>query len=331
MTPIKRFLVRSTCAIALCSSAFGVALPARAASAYTLITEPADNYQQIYSLINGAGSTVDMTMYELADTTAEQDLVADAQRGVTVRVILDTNLEKSNNTDAYNYLTANGVHVVWAATGYAATHQKTITVDGKTSAILSGNLTSRYYATSRDFAVIDRNQVDVGAIEKVFAADFQHQTITPGDGDNLVWSPTDAQSKLVSLIGSATKTLDVENEEMGSSVIVKALVAAANRGVAVHVTMNVDSDYNSEFDTLTAAGVQVHQYVPDKPLYIHAKVIVADAATSSHRAYVGSINFSSYSMTKNRELGIITTDAGVDSGAEQQLSADFGGGSPYQA
>lgn len=331
MTPIKRFITRSVCAIALCSSAFGAAAPSEAASSYTLVTEPADNYQQIYSLITSAHSTLDMTMYELADTTAEQDLVADAQRGVTVRVILDTNLEKSNNTDAYNYLTANGVHVVWAATGYAATHQKTITVDGKTSAILSGNLTSRYYATSRDFAVIDRNQVDVAAIEKVFAADYQHQAITPSDGDNLVWSPTDAQSQLVSLIGSATKTLDVENEEMSSSVIVKALVAAAKRGVAVHVTINVDSDYNDEFDTLTAAGVQVHQYVPDKPLYIHAKVIVADAATSDHQAYVGSINFSSYSLTKNRELGIITTDAGVDSGADQQLASDFAGGTPYQA
>lgn len=331
MTPMKRLLAQASCAIALCGSAFGAASPAHAASNYTLVTEPADNYQQIYSLITGANSTVDMTMYELVDTTAEQDLVADAARGVTVRVILDTNLEKSNNTDAYNYLTANGVHVVWAATGYAATHQKTITVDGKTSAILSGNLTSRYYATSRDFAVIDRNHVDVAAIEKVFAADYQHQTITAGDGDNLVWSPTDAQSHLVSLIGSATKTLDVENEEMGSSVIVDALVAAAKRGVVVHVTINVNSAYNDEFDTLTAAGVQVHQYVPDKPLYIHAKVIVADAAATNHRAYVGSINFSTYSLTKNRELGIITTDSGVDSGAERQLASDFAGGTSYQS
>lgn len=331
MTSLSRSLSRSVCAISLCGSAFALTAPSQAATRYTLVTEPADNYQQIYSLISGANSSVDMTMYELVDTTAEQDLVADARRGVTVRVILDTNLERSNNTDAFNYLSANGVHVVWANTAYAATHQKTITIDGRTSAILSGNLTSRYYATSRDFAVIDHNKVDVAAIEKVFNADFSHTATTPGDGDNLVWSPTDAQSQLLALINKATTTLDVENEEMGSSVIVNALAAAAKRGIAVHVTINVGSDYDQEFDTLTAAGVQVHQYVPDKPVYIHAKVIVADASTSAHCAYVGSINFSTYSMTKNRELGIVTTDAAVDSGADQQLASDFAGGTPYSA
>jgi phosphatidylserine/phosphatidylglycerophosphate/cardiolipin synthase-like enzyme len=161
-------------------------------SKYQLVTEPADGYQQIHSLINSAKSTLDMTMYELTDTTAEHDLAADAARGVTVRVILDVNREKSNNTTAYKYLNANGVPTVWAATKYAATHQKTITVDKAESAIMSGNLTSQYYSTSRDFAVLDTNLVDVDAIEKVFNAGYTGASITPGDGDNLTWSPTDA-------------------------------------------------------------------------------------------------------------------------------------------
>ena len=37
------------------------------------------------------------------------------QRGVTVRVILDVNREKTHNTSAYNYLSSNGVHVVLGA------------------------------------------------------------------------------------------------------------------------------------------------------------------------------------------------------------------------
>ena len=130
-----------------------VAVPSSAdassSTKYHLVTEPADGYQQIYSLINSATSTLDMTMYELTDTKAEDDLVADAARGVTVRVILDVNREKTHNTSAYNYVSSNGVHVVWAPTKYAATHQKTITVDKVESAIMSGNLTSQYYSTSR--------------------------------------------------------------------------------------------------------------------------------------------------------------------------------------
>lgn len=145
-----------------------------------VITEPADNYQSVYDFINSATTSLDMTMYELVDTTAEQDLANLAAKGVKVRVILDQNREKSSNTSAYNFLSGNGVDVVWADTTYAATHQKTITVDDKTSRILTGNLTSRYYSTTRDFGVVDTDAADVSAIETVFNADFADKSVTPG-------------------------------------------------------------------------------------------------------------------------------------------------------
>jgi cardiolipin synthase A/B len=327
----KRCLAAGVIAVSVAAFTGALAPAATAAtSKYTLVTEPADNYGSVYSLIGSAKSTIDMTMYELVDTTAEEDLVAAANRGVTVRVILDTNLEKSNNQAAFTYLNANGVDTVWAPTTYSATHQKTITVDGTTSAIMTGNLTTRYYATSRDFLVLDTNKVDIAAIEKVFNADFADTSITPTDGDNLVWSPTDSETQLIALINSSTKTLDVENEEMSSSPIVTALVNAADRGVTVHVTMVRDSSYYTEFDKLVAAGVVVHLY-PDSEtgLYIHAKVIVSDAALSAHNAYQGSINFSTASLTRNRELGMITTDSGVDTGLESTLTSDFAGGTNY--
>lgn len=297
-----------------------------AASKYSLVTEPADDYQTIYSFITSASKTLDMTMYELVDTTAEKDLVADANRGVTVRVILDQNREKSNNTSAYDYLNANGVHAVWAATKYEATHQKTITVDDDESAIMSGNLTSRYYSTSRDFAVMDTNQVDVGAIEKVFNADYTGASITPGDGDNLTWSPTDAESNLLAKINGARTSLLVENEEMASDDITNAFVAAAERGVDVEIAMTANSDYDSDFDKIVAAGGHVSLYPDDdKSLYIHAKVIVEDGAS----AYVGSINFSDASMNHNRELGFLTTDSGVVGGLSKTVTSDFDTATPY--
>ncbi|HTZ43479.1 MAG TPA: phospholipase D-like domain-containing protein [Jatrophihabitans sp.] len=313
---------------ALC---LGLAAPhaSAASSKYTLVTEPADKYQAIYSLINSATSSLNMTMYELTDTVAEQDLANAASRGVNVRVVLDVNREKSNNQSAYTYLAGHGVHVVWAPTQYAATHQKTITVDGTTSAIMSGNLTSQYYSTSRDFAVLDSNLVDIAAITKVFNADYANTSITPTDGDNLVWSPTDSQSKLLALINAATSTLGIENEEMADTAVTNALVAAANRGVKVHITMTDNSSYHTAFNQLVAAGAVVHLYSASASLYIHAKVIDVDAALSSHRDYVGSINFSDYSLNKNRELGFITSDSVIDAGLDSTLASDFAGGTNY--
>lgn len=315
--------------------AFGIALPAFAQGTQTLVIEPDQGLTSIYSLINAAKSTIDMTMYELQDTTAQNDLCNATARGVKVRVILDTNLEKSNNTAAYNQLHSCGVNVVWAYTKYHATHQKTITIDAATAnaqtAIMTLNLTSRYYSTSRDFAVIENDSNDIAAIEATFNKDFTHSTVTPSNGDDLVWSPTNSQTSLLNIINNAQTSLLVENEEMSDSAIVNALANACANGVSVSIAMvNDNNDYASEFDTLTNAGCNVSTY-PDTStgFYIHAKAIVADYGTSNQVAFVGSENFSNASLTENRELGLTTTNSSIISQLESTLSNDYAGGTPW--
>ncbi|MDI5961771.1 phospholipase D-like domain-containing protein [Streptomyces sp. SL13] len=331
--PIRSLCVLAAAALATGSGAAVAATPSTAAPhtvTYTLVTEPTDGYTAIYNLIGAAKTSIDMTMYELTDTTAEQDLAAAAKRGVKVRVILDQNLEKSSNTTAYNYLNANGVPTVWASKTYAATHQKTVTIDDTTSAIMTGNLTSQYYSTSRDFAVIENNSLDVKAIEKVFNADYAGTAITPTDGDHLVWSPTDSQSQILALINGATKTLSVENEEMGDATVTTALENAAKRGVNVEVIMtNDDNEYGTEFDALTAAGVHVHTYAYTASLYIHAKAIVADYGTSAAQVFAGSENFSNASLNENRELGFLTNNTTIISGVQSALASDYAGGTNW--
>jgi hypothetical protein len=303
---------------------------AAAAATYTLVTEPDQGITPIYNFIGTAKKTIDMTMYEFTDTTGEQLLAQAAAAGVTVRVILDQNLEKSSNTAAYNYLTANGVQVHWANPTYAATHQKTITVDGATSAIMTLNLTSQYYSTSRDFAVIENDPNDVAAIETTFNADFTNTAITPPDGDDLVWSPTNSQSSLLAIINGAEHSLLVENEEMSDTNIVNALVSAATRGVLVQIAMtNDDNDYSSEFNKIVAAGGEIATYAETASLYIHAKVILADYGSSDAQVFIGSENFSSASLTENRELGLITANAAITASIESTLTSDFTGGTPW--
>ena len=163
-------------------------MPARAASDFSLVILPDQGENAIYNFVNSATSSVNVTIYELNDTTLVNDLVAREKAGVDVRVILDQ-AEKSYNTAAYNALTAGGVGVVWSSTAFTYTHQKTITVNDDESYISTGNFDTTYYATSRDYGVFDTDANDVAAIVAVFNADYAHTSITPSDGDDLVWSP----------------------------------------------------------------------------------------------------------------------------------------------
>jgi phosphatidylserine/phosphatidylglycerophosphate/cardiolipin synthase-like enzyme len=285
-------------------------------------TEPA-----IYKFIETAHRTLDMTMYELNDTTVISDLIAKEHAGVTVRVILDSR-ETYVNAAAYATLKAAGVGVVYSNPAYYYTHQKTITVDGDESLILTGNLTSEYYTTSRDYGIFDTDAKDVAEIETVFNADYAHTAITPTDADDLLWSPTDSRARILSVINGAKKTLDVEEEEFSDPAVVSAIVARAKAGVKVRVVLEYPSDYASEIAQVKAAGGAVTGYSSSTGFYVHAKAIVADAGLNSEKLEIGSINITSNSLDNNRELGIILTDHSSVNTVESVISADFAGGTP---
>jgi hypothetical protein len=300
--------------------------PAHAASDFSLLVLPDQGESAIYSFVSSATSSIDVTIYELKDTTLENDLVSREKAGVDVRVILDQ-AQKTYNTAAYNLLTAGGVGVTYSSTAFTYTHQKTITVNNDESYISTGNFDTTYYATSRDYGVFDTDPNDVAAIVAVFNADYAKTSITPSDGDDLVWSPTDSQTRLLALINGAQHSLDIEQEEFSDTAIVNAIVAAENRGVTVRVVVEDPSSYTSELNEITAAGGKVTGYSSTTGFYIHAKAIVADYGTSTAKVFVGSENFSANSLNDNRELGLITTDPGVLSGVESTFSGDFSGSS----
>jgi phosphatidylserine/phosphatidylglycerophosphate/cardiolipin synthase-like enzyme len=291
----------------------------------TLLVEPQAGVAPLDSFMSSALQSLDMTMYELSDPTAEQILIADHQRGVRVRVLLDKDYNGGSvNQAAYSTLSSAGVPVAWA-NGSEIFHQKTITVDGAESAIMTGNLTSQYYATTRDFVVMDNQAADVAAIESAFATDWSGAKPSAGSpGVDLVWSPG-SEPPLAALIDSATRSVIVENEEMDSTAIEDSLESDAQRGVDVTVVMTADADWDSAFAQLESDGVHVVLY-PDtsSALYIHAKVIDVDSA----KAFLGSENFSTASLDYNRELGLITSSAGILGPLNRELSGDIADGQP---
>jgi HKD family nuclease len=326
----------------------GVSLSGTGASAssggsntYTLLTFPETDLSvtPLYALVNNAKTSIDMTMYALQDTTFSADLVAACNRGVKVRVILDASLEKSSNTAAYNQLNAvPNCSAAWSNTQFQATHQKSLLIDGSQLAVMSLNLQSQYYSTTRDFALLENDPADIAAVETTFLQDYQFTNATtdynyqPPTGDDLIWSPTTAKAAMTNIIANAQSTLLIENEELASSAsyIISALTTACSKGVIVHLTMVDQSSYEANFKTLEAAGCGVHVYPNTQTgFYVHAKAVVADYGLPSQSVYMGSINYSNASMTQNRELGLYITDPASVQSLATTMASDYAGASPY--
>jgi cardiolipin synthase len=296
----------------------------------TLAVEPDQGMGAVYQAITGARASIDLVMYELEDTTAVSDLIQAKDRGVSVRVILDQAYAKSQNGSAYATLAAHGVDVHWSSAQVDITHQKTLIVDSDEALVMTGNMTSQYYAATRDFILADTDARDVVAIEAVFDADFSNTAVQPSLSDDLIWSPGSAAA-LAALIQGAKKELLVENEEMSDQEIVGALEAAAQRGIDVQVCMTDSSSWSSEFSDLIHAGVKVYTYSPDAALYIHAKAIVADPGSDSVRWFLGSENFSSTSLDRNRELGIEIGEASIGNRLSSVIDGDIAGATPWSS
>ncbi|HET9897612.1 MAG TPA: phospholipase D-like domain-containing protein [Streptosporangiaceae bacterium] len=326
---LRNVLGRVGIALAASAALLTAAVPANAASYTAFAFSQSGSQPTIYGFINSATTSLDMTMYELEDTTAVNDLIALKNKGVTVRVILDRQHQTANSS-AYNALTSAGVGVVWSPSTFVYTHQKTITVDDVRSLILTGNLTSQFYTTSRDYGVFTDDQRDVASIEKVFNADYTGASITPTNGDHLLWSPTDSRNRLLTVINGATKTLDVEELEFSDPTVINAIVARAQAGVHVRVVLEDPSSYASEVSEIKAAGGTVVGYSDPNGFFIHAKAMVADYGLSTQQVEAGSMNLSSNSLDKNRELGIILTGTGVAESVattiETSFNSDYAGG-----
>jgi cardiolipin synthase len=287
-------------------------------------TEPEAGYGFLDAAINDAHRSIDLSMYELSDPTIEHDLVAKARAGVSVRVLLNSAYEgRDENTAAANVLRAGSVHVAWAPTN-TIFHAKYVVIDSRTAYIGTGNFVSYDYSSTRDFWVEETSPSDVAAIASTFNADFASRVDAPISSGGLVWSPG-STGALVGLIASARSSLLVENEEMDSPAVERALESDARRGVDVKVVMTYSSEWSSALSALAHAGVHV-SVLNSSQVYIHAKVICVDCSAGTGTVFIGSENFSTSSLSYNRELGVVTTSLNAIHAVISAVDSDYATG-----
>jgi cardiolipin synthase A/B len=293
----------------------------------SVIVEPQDTTAPLLTAISSAQKSIDLVVYELQDQKIEDALAQAKARGVAVRVLLENlnSFGRHPNQAAYDSLHTSNVPVKWAPSYFPLVHQKTLIIDGTTAYIMTFNLQPQYYASSRDFGIIDSDQSDVAAIESAFSSDWNGSQSPTQPGRDLVWSPG-SSATVLALIAHATSTLDIYNEEMADPRVTQALEAAAARGVRVRVVMTYATNWKPAFNELVQKEVVVRTYSSSAKFYIHAKAIIAD----QNFAFVGSENFSAQSLDQNRELGILFTRPDIIAELESTFDHDYQNARSYK-
>jgi phosphatidylserine/phosphatidylglycerophosphate/cardiolipin synthase-like enzyme len=289
----------------------------------SVIVEPNGNDgQELIDAINGAKTSVHMTMYLLSNNGVVNALISQHQAGHDVKVLLNQNFPSNggSNSSVYSQLQGAGVPVQWAPSAFTYTHEKCVIVDGATAWIMTMNATGSSPSANREYLAVDTNAADVAEAEAIFEADYGNKSYTPSGP--LAVAPQNARDKILAVAQSAKATLDVEGEEFSDTPVANAVAAAAKRGVKVRVVVantTPTSSQTTAIGTVKSAGGKV---VATANPYIHAKAMVADGALM----YVGSANFSGGSLGYNRELGVILAEPSEIAKVEAAIGTDFGNG-----
>jgi cardiolipin synthase len=292
-----------------------------------LFIEPDAGVQPVTDAIRAAQHSIWLEIYLLTDTPVISALEDAANQGRDVRVMLDPHplgISSTSVQETLEKLKAAGVKTNQSNPAFEFTHAKFMLIDGSTLFLMTANFSQSALGGSksganREYLLADTESQDVQEAQDIFTNDWNRTTPTLTD-DNLIVSPVNSRAKLLALINSAQSSISIEDEEMLDQQAEDALAQAASRGVRVEVVLPAPSGSSDSSAAgvafLRKANVSVRE---DKKLYIHAKLMIIDNA----RAFVGSENFSSTSLDKNRELGLIIAAPDIIQMLETTFMTDY--------
>jgi phosphatidylserine/phosphatidylglycerophosphate/cardiolipin synthase-like enzyme len=189
--------------------------------------------------------------------------------------------------------------------------------------ITSANFNYGAMDVERNYGAVVTDPDDVADLAAVFDADWAGAADPDLDCTRLIVSPVNARSRVLALATGAQDTLDLSVIYLSDSSVRTAVIQAEGRGVAVRVILADPADFPDNFttaETLRNQGVEVRFL---RTLDLHAKLILADGV-----GFVGSQNLSSTSLSDNREVGVLVTEAGPFATLSNQLDADWAAATP---
>lgn len=288
-----------------------------------LAVEPGAKSSPWTDALAGAKKSVHVMLYQMGAGPILDGLVAAAQRGLEVSVILDVS-QKPVNDRFRPQLEAAGAHVTWSDPAFSFMHAKVMVADKTVAVVSTGNYSAAQLDAERNYVLTDVDVHDVAALEALFAADLA-RTAPDLSCTRLLVSPVNARERLLALIASAKTELLVESMQLADSAVRDAIVARKNAGVAVRIVLADPSwiDANASAAAFLARNA-IDARRMEKPK-VHVKSILVDGKV----AYAGSENLSQTSLEKNREVGLLVTEPENVATMKATFDADWAIAKPF--
>lgn len=266
-----------------------------------LYVEPEAGIKPIVDFIRSSKNTLDINCYLIDDTVIIEEIKNAVKRKVKVRIMVDgrpyggsgSHLEISD-------LQKTGAQVKIAPSRFEKPgvfdHAKYMVNDDSVE-IGTANLTEAAFIKNREYILIERDSDLVEDLSSVFNADWQDSEAGKKPRKGLVISPG-SETDLANLVEEPGKIF-IETEEMGDDKKVLETLEKKGKKIYIIVPSTVSGEDQVNIKALTRKGVRFRFMNPDH-VYMHAKLIL-----SKKRFFTGSENFSTSSLNKNREVGII--------------------------
>lgn len=275
--------------------------------------------------INSATHSVDVAMYNISLNEIGNALIKAYQRGVAVRMVVDS--DALDNRELRRLMNA-GIKVL-GDRRESLMHNKFVIIDQRT--VWTGSLNLTESGSMQD------ENVQIRIRSKELAANYQSKFDEMFTGDKFgpdsrskttntkfslsetavenYYSPEDAiDSRLVSLVGSAQKSVHILAYSFTLDRLTDALIKADKNDVQVSGVFDEDSSYTNQgadFSKLKKSGLDVR--MDGEPGLMHIKAIIVDGQTVAF----GSYNFTASAENNNDENVLIITNPVLAVGFEQ--------------
>jgi phosphatidylserine/phosphatidylglycerophosphate/cardiolipin synthase-like enzyme len=142
-----------------------------------LIASPNNSQQRILGFISSATSTLDVEVLYITDVNVRNAIGAAKNRGVTVRVILESPTDQPSNADTATYLKNLSIPVKYVDNQFYL-HAKLIIADG-VAFVGSENMSPTSLTKNREVGALALESTEVSVIQTRFESDWAATALAP--------------------------------------------------------------------------------------------------------------------------------------------------------